>query len=67
MSRGAEMAIARERAPLALAARKSIDEAELPPAAKLERRFLLHEFTAESRLARFPIAYLKRSPRTGLQ
>src|SRR5687768_4613632 len=46
VSRVAEVAGVRERAPVALAAVKSIDEASLPAAAKLEWRYLLHVVTA---------------------
>lgn len=64
VSRAAEVAAVRERAPVALAAVNSINEASLPAAAKLEWRFLLHVLTAQADLARFPAEYLEPWPRT---
>ena len=54
VSRVAEVAGVRERAPVALAAVKSIDGASLPAAAKLEWRYLLHVVTAQANLASIP-------------
>ena len=62
VSRVAEVAGVRERAPVALAAVKSIDEASLPAAAKLEWRYLLHVVTAQANLARFPVEYVEPWP-----
>jgi len=62
VSRAAEVAAVRRRAPDALAAVRSIDEARLPAAAKLEWRFLLHAVTAQANLARFPVEYVEPWP-----
>lgn len=62
VSRAAEVAAVRRRAPDALAAVRSIDEARLPAAARLEWRFLLHAVTAQANLARFPVEYVEPWP-----
>jgi uncharacterized protein (DUF885 family) len=67
MSRAVEVAAARQRAPLALAALNSIAEETLPAPAKLEWRFLKHVVKAEEKLAPFPGEYLEPWPSTGLQ
>lgn len=66
-SRVAEVAAARRRAPLALAAVNSITEDTLSAMAKLDWRFLKHVVKAEEKLAPFPGEYLEPWPSTGLQ